>query len=266
MRSSTAIPMTALLCAFAAAIPLAQTVPEVKLPPSPQGQSAVQLGGRWEKTANGDRYRDGKWVVVDYGRPLLRGRTGIFGSGADYGKRVNPDAAIWRLGANDSTRLTTQAALQIGSATVQPGVYNVFADLKPGAWTLVLNTQKRQEKYDPNEKVLLYGTYNYDPKFDVLKAPMTVRTVDRSVEQLTIGFANVSETSATLTVEWDTTVASVDVKLAAGPGTRVGRFSSAAEAPALQRFPAWISLAIRSTSAITRSRLPLHSLPICSSV
>jgi Protein of unknown function (DUF2911) len=219
MRSSTAIPMTALLCAFAAAIPLAQTVPEVKLPPSPQGQSAVQLGGRWEKTANGDRYRDGKWVVVDYGRPLLRGRTGIFGSGADYGKRVNPDAAIWRLGANDSTRLTTQAALQIGGATVQPGVYNVFADLKPGAWTLVLNTQKRQEKYDPNEKVLLYGTYNYDPKFDVLKAPMTVRTVDRSVEQLTIGFANVTETSATLTVEWDTTVASVDLKLAA-PGTR----------------------------------------------
>ena len=67
--------------------------------------------------------------------------------------------------------------------------------------------------------MLLYGTYNYDPKFDVLRAPMTVRTVDRSVEQLTIGFANVSETSAMFTVEWDTTVASVDVKLAT-PGTK----------------------------------------------
>ena len=130
-------------------------------------------------------------LVVDYGRPLLRGRTGIFGSGADYGKRVNPDAAIWRMGANDSTRLTTQAALQIGGTTIQPGVYNAFADLKPGAWTLVLNTQKRQEKYDPNEKVLLYGTYNYDAKFDVLRAPMTVRTTDTAVEQLTIGFVNV---------------------------------------------------------------------------
>ena len=48
---------------------------------------------------------------------------------------------------------------------------------------------------------------------------MTVRTVDRSVEQLTIGFANVSETSAMLTVEWDKTVAAVEVKLAT-PGTR----------------------------------------------
>ena len=28
----------------------AQTIPSVKLPPSPQGQSAVQLGGHWEKT------------------------------------------------------------------------------------------------------------------------------------------------------------------------------------------------------------------------
>ena len=204
--------ITALYAAMSAAA-FAQTVPEVKLPPSPIGQAAAQLGGRWEKTADGERYRDGKWVVVDYGRPLLRGRTGIFGSGADYGKRVNPDAAIWRLGANDTTRLTTQAPLVIGGKTIPPGVYNVFADLKPGAWTLVLSTQPRQPKYDPNDKVLLYGTYNYDAKYDVLRAPMTVRTTDTSVEQFTIGFANVTTGGATLTVAWDTTVASIDVKL-----------------------------------------------------
>jgi len=77
----------------------------------------------------------------------------------------------------------------------------------------VLSTQARQPKYDPNDKVLLYGTYNYDAKHDVLRAPMAVRTTDTSVEQLTIGFANVTAGAATLTVSWDTTVASVDVKL-----------------------------------------------------
>ena len=210
--------LSALACVgvFGAAL-FAQAVPEVKLPPSPQGQSSVQLGGRWEKTAEGgQRYRDGKWVVVDYGRPLLRGRKEIFGSGATYGKAISDDAVIWRLGANDSTRLTTQAPLQIGGKTLPPGVYNVFADLKPGAWTLVLTTQPRQAKYDPNEKVLLYGAYNYDAKFEVLRAPMTVRTGDVSVEQLTIGFVNVSESSATLEVRWDKTVATIDLKLAAG--------------------------------------------------
>lgn len=213
MSRSFRTPLTAALVPLFTAALLAQTVPEVKLPPSPMGQAAVQLGGRWEKTADGERYRDGKWVVVDYGRPLLRGRTGIFGSGADYGKRVNPDAAVWRVGANDTTRLTTQVPLMIGGKTIPPGVYNLFADLKPGAWTLVLNTQPRQPKYDPNDKVLLYGSYNYNAKHDVLRAPMTVRTTDTSVEQLTIGFANVTATGATLTVAWDTTVAAVDVTL-----------------------------------------------------
>jgi hypothetical protein len=176
----------------------------------------VQVGGRWEKTATGgQRYVDGKWIVVDYSRPLLRGRTDIFGSGADYGKFVNGDATIWRVGANDTTVLTTETPLTIGTTTVPAGVYNVFADLKPGAWTFVLNTQVRQEKYDPNEKVKLYGAYNYDSKSDVVRVPMTVRQTDISVEQLTLGFVNVTATSATLSVAWDKTVATVEMKAGA---------------------------------------------------
>lgn len=199
----------------------AQTVPEVKLPPSPQGQSAVQIGGRFEKTASGgQRYVDGKWLVVDYGRPLLRGRRDIFGAGADYGKTVSDGSPVWRVGANDTTLLTTQAALTVGGKSLPPGVYNVFAELKPGAWTLVLNTQARQPKYDPNDKVLLYGSYNYDAKHDVLRAPMTVTSSDASVEQLTIGFENVTATSATMTVAWEKTRAAIDLRLAAGSGSK----------------------------------------------
>ena len=194
----------------------AQSIPTVTLPPSPQGQSAVQLGGRWEQAGGGQRYVDGKWVVVDYGRPILRGRTNIFGAGAEYGKVVSDGSPVWRMGANDSTQLTTQARLSIGGKTLQPGVYNAFAELKPGAWTFVLSTQPRQPAFDPNEKVLLYGSYNYDPKFDVLRAPMTVRTSDTRVEQLTLGFVDVTATSATLRVEWETTVATIDLTLATG--------------------------------------------------
>ena len=194
----------------------AQAVPDVKLPPSPQGQASVQVGGRWEKTdSGGQRYADGKWIVVDYGRPLLRGRTSIFGSGAEYGKTISDGSPVWRMGANDTTRFTTQVPLEIGGKTLAPGVYNAFAELKNGAWTLVLSTQPRQPKYDPNDKVLLYGSYNYDPKFDVLRAPMTMRQGDQTVEQLTIGFVNVTATSATMSVAWEKTVATIDLKVAA---------------------------------------------------
>lgn len=211
--------IAALLTVNSAPVLRAQTVPVVKLPPSPLGQSAVQLGGRWEKTAAGQRYVDGKWVVVDYGRPLLRGRTEIFGSGTQYGKVVSDGTPVWRMGANDSTQFTTQVPLNIGGKTLQPGTYNAFAELKPGAWTLVLSTQPRQPRFDPNEKVLLYGSYNYDPKFDVLRAPMTVGTSNARVEQLTIGFVNVTSGSATMQVAWETTVATIDLKLASS-GTR----------------------------------------------
>jgi len=215
MRVMRMMSITMLFAAMGA-VSLAQGVPGVKLPASPAGQASVQVGGAWEKTADGQRYKDGKWIVVDYGRPLLRGRTDIFGTGAEYGKHVMDGSAIWRAGANDTTKLTTQAALVIGGKTIDPGVYNVFVELKPGAWTLVLNTQTRQEKYDPNDKVNLFGAYNYDSKFDVLRAPMTVRAADQSVEQFTIGFVNVTGNAATLTMAWEKTVASVELRLAAG--------------------------------------------------
>jgi hypothetical protein len=203
------------VCAALGTVAFAQDGPEVKLPASPAGQSAVQLGGRWETDAKGEpRYAGGKWLVVDYGRPILRGRKDIFGSGADYGKVVNGNAAIWRAGANDTTRLTTQAPLVIGGKTIQPGVYNVFVDLKPNAWTLVLTTQPVQEKYDPNDKVRLYGAYNYDGSFDVVRAPMRVSTLDHSIEQFTIGFADLTDAGVTLTMAWEKTMASIELTLA----------------------------------------------------
>jgi hypothetical protein len=198
------------------ALASAQAVPDVKLPPSPAGQAAIQVGGTWAKTPEGGQtYRDGKWIVVDYGRPLLRGRKEIFGSGADYGQIVNAGAPVWRAGANNTTRLTTQTPLQIAGKTIQPGVYNVFVDLKPGNWTLVLSTQPVQEQFDPNDKVRLSGATNYDPKFDVLRAPMAVRQGAISAEQFTISFTDVSDTRATLSMAWDKTLATVDLTVVA---------------------------------------------------
>ena len=89
-------------------------VPEVKMPASPRGTAAMQVGGTWTGPEGERRYTGGSWITVDYGRPILRGRERIFGAGDTYGKTVNPDAPLWRAGANDTTRLTTQVALEIG--------------------------------------------------------------------------------------------------------------------------------------------------------
>ena len=52
---------------------LAQAIPEVKLPPSPQGQAAIQVAGMDEDARGWPGLSRCKWIVVDYGRPLLRG-------------------------------------------------------------------------------------------------------------------------------------------------------------------------------------------------
>jgi hypothetical protein len=213
MRFEHAIVIATLVTA-GALVQAQSPAPDVKLPPSPRGSAAIQVGGSWSGTVDDRRYTGGSWITVDYGRPILRGRENIFGTGATYGKLVSPDAPIWRAGANDSTRLTTQLPLEIGGSRIAAGVYNVLVDLKENAWTLVLSTQPIQPKYDPNDKVLLYGAYNYDPKFDALRAPMKVSTSAMSIEQFTIGFADVKPDHGVLYMAWDRTVASIDFTVA----------------------------------------------------
>jgi hypothetical protein len=200
-------PLTAAIVVVAAAAVISAQRPEIKLPPSPRGSAEMQVLGKFEK----NRYVGGQWIAVDYGRPILRGRD-VFGTGASYGKVANPDSPVWRAGANDTTRLTTQATLTFGTTTVKPGVYNVFVDLKENAWTFVLTNQGVQPKYDPNDKVLLYGSYNYDPKFDLVRVPMRMVPLDISIEQLTIGFADARADGGTLFIAWGKTMGAVDFK------------------------------------------------------
>jgi hypothetical protein len=205
---------TGLVAVAVGQTPAATGSPEVKLASSPPGQSAVQIGGTWQAGDGGQRYTGGKWIVVDYSRPLLRGRKNIFGSGAEYGKVVSDGAPVWRAGANATTTLTTQVPLLLGGKTIAPGVYNVFVDLKPGNWSLVLNTQERQPRYDPNDKVKLYGAYNYDSKQDVVRVPMRMETSDVTIEQFTIGFVNATDRGVTMLMVWETTCGEVDLAVA----------------------------------------------------
>jgi Protein of unknown function (DUF2911) len=197
-------PMIVTIALVAATATMSAQRPDVKLPPSPRGEAAIQVLGKFDEKGS---YVNGQWITVDYGRPILRGRTNIFGSGADYGKTVNPDAPIWRAGANDTTRLTTQASLTFGTTTLKPGVYNVFVDLKEGAWTLVMSTQRVQPKYDPKDTVRLYGAYNYEPKYEVLRVPMQVQSLPMKIEQFTIGFSDVRADGGALFMAWDSTMA-----------------------------------------------------------
>lgn len=191
-------------CVFAAA--------QQERPLSPAGTATTVVGGEWVKnTAGAAVYEGGKWIEVIYSRPMLRQRRDIFGAGADYGVAVRGGTALWRAGANQTTVLRTEVPLVFGGATVPAGEYALLIDLKsPTEWTLVLSSQRRQAQFDAANTTDLIGAVNYDPKFDVVRAPMLVdSSLAEKLDQLTIFFCDVTRTGGKLAIAWENTIAMV---------------------------------------------------------
>jgi len=183
-------------------------------PASPRGSAATQVGGKYVKTERGQRYEGGKWIEITYGRPILRGRTNVFGAGAEYGKALYAGAPVWRAGADVSTRFNTEVPVEIGGKTIPPGEYSLFIELKgPTEWTLIVSSHGAQQKYDPNNKADLWGAYNYTPDKDVVRAPMTVEAIPFTVDQLTWGFTDVTDQGGTIRLYWEKAMAAVPFKV-----------------------------------------------------
>ncbi len=188
--------------AFSAALLIGAGSASAQRPASPRGEAAVQLGGEYE----GRRYVGGHWITVDYGRPILRGRSGIFGAGDSYGKAANAGAPVWRAGANQSTRFMTEADLMFGDKALPAGEYSMFVDLKEDDWTLIFSTHAAKDSFRaPGEG--LWGAYDYTPDKDVLRVKMDVGSLPVSYEQFTIAFTDMTKTGGKLSLVWEKTVA-----------------------------------------------------------
>ena len=200
--------------AMATAVLATAVVAAQTLPLSPEGKAQAHVGGKYVKNAQGGQtYEGGKWIEITYGRPILRGRTNIFGAGATYGQTLLAGTAVWRAGANNTTQLRTEVPLVIGGKTVAPGEYAVLIDLKEGKWTFILSSQEVQKQFDANNKTALSGSTNYTPDKDVVRAPMRLMKSSVSVEQLTWGFINVTDKGGELALWWDKEFATVSFTL-----------------------------------------------------
>ena len=133
----------------AAVVLMASAVEAQSRPLSTRGHTATQIGGSFN--ADG-KYDGGKWIDIHYGRPILRGRQGIFELGAEYGQGLLLDAPIWRVGADQTTTFTTEADLLIGGERLAAGEYTMFAELvSPTEWTLIFTTWGREGRLPGGE-------------------------------------------------------------------------------------------------------------------
>ncbi len=188
---------------LACALAVAGTVvgAQEKRPASPAAKASTQIGDNW--------------IDIWYGAPIKRGRTTLWGSGAEYGKTLLAGGPIWRAGANVSTQLTTEVPLQIGGKRVAPGTYTMFIDLKsPTDWTLVVSSWPAQQKYDQTNKTALWGGFGYTPDKDVARVAMKVDKLPLSIDQLAWSFADVTASGGKLVIMWDNTIATAPFTVA----------------------------------------------------
>ena len=180
--------------------------------PSPTGVASTEIRGKYDNNASELAYLGGKWIEITYGRPIKRGRD-LWGSGANYGQNLNSGAPVWRAGANVSTRLKTELPLVINGKTVPAGEYSLFIDLKPANWTLIVSRWAAQKEYNPGNREALWGSFDYTPDNDVVRAPMKLEILPHSVDQLTWEFLDMSVASGVMVIEWDKTMATVPFKV-----------------------------------------------------
>ena len=123
-------------------------------------------------------------LLVDYGRPSVRGRT-------VWGGVLVPKNAIWRTGANAATTFVTSRDLTIGGKAVPAGTYTLYTWASDrGTYELVVNKQTGQ-----------WGT-DYKQEMDLVRIPLTATPLSSPVEQFTIAIAPAGANGGTLAMRW----------------------------------------------------------------
>ena len=136
---------------------------------------------------------DGKTLTITYGRPYLKSRT--------VGKEVAPFGQVWRLGADEATKITVPMDAMIGSVKVGAGSYSLFAIPGEDKWTMIVNKTADQ-----------WGAFSYDQSKDIGRFDLPVQKPSSPVEEFTISLDKQPENTVKLTFAWGDQMVSTTLK------------------------------------------------------
>ncbi len=135
----------------------------------------------------------GKAITISYGRPSMKGR--------QFGADFEPFGNVWRLGADEATKLTVPSPTKIeGGPSLPPGSYSLWAICSPTKWTMIVNKQAD-----------VWGT-RYDQSQDLGRFDLPVHKTS-AVEEFTIALAKKSANAATASFAWGTQMVSTTLTL-----------------------------------------------------
>jgi hypothetical protein len=159
---------------------------------NPRGEASASVGG--------------KKLAVDYGRPVLKGRS------LDVLMKDLPADRIWRAGENQVSTITLESDAMIGGKKIPAGKYSVYVHAPEGKpWSLVLNRDlgvplgkiyaqaSEKMKNEPWPHIEDYTAAIGSQ--EVARIPMTASKPAAPVDMFTISFAP-SANGQTMTLAW----------------------------------------------------------------
>ncbi len=98
------------------------------------GLAAISFAQDRQPRGKAETMIHGKKVVIDYGRPALKGRS------LDELMKNLPEDRFWRAGENQVTTLDTATDLKIGGKAIPAGKYSLYVYAPAeGNWSLCVN-------------------------------------------------------------------------------------------------------------------------------
>lgn len=135
-------------------------------------------------------------LTIQYSRPGKKDRV-VFGDVVPFGE-------LWRMGANENTKITSSESLIFGKDTLKAGTYAIFTKPNKNNWEVYFYSETNN-----------WGTpEKWDESKVVLKTTAPVISLNDIIENFTISFDNLSNDGANLQFSWDKTRVSISFKLA----------------------------------------------------
>lgn len=132
-------------------------------------------------------------VSIEYSRPAVRGRT-IFGNDVYGLSGLVPYNRIWRVGANESTKVTFDTMVRIMGKKLQPGTYALYAFPHQDMWEIVFHS---------NTSHWGDGRQEYDSDEDVLRVTVTPKSTLSFQENFQISFDRITHNSVDIIWNWE---------------------------------------------------------------
>ncbi len=132
-------------------------------------------------------------IKISYSRPSAKGRK-IFGDLAPYN-------AVWRTGANASTKISFSDEVTIEGNKIPAGEYALYTIPGENEWTIILNNN-----------LTLGGSDGYQESEDATRFKVKPVTTSLPTETFTIGIGDLTLDAAQVAIMWENTLVKFKVQ------------------------------------------------------